>query len=127
MSALALISGVLFRRPEERMSKSGRPFVTTTLKVAAGGAVEFWSVVAFSQTAQAEAKRLEEGDAASIQGAFKVETFSKNGDTKLSYSIVADQVLALRQPPKQRHAKEAMPRSQPASVGAAPFNDDIAF
>jgi hypothetical protein len=37
-----------------------------------------------------------------VQGALKAETYEKDGATKLSLSVVADHVLALRQPPKPR-------------------------
>jgi hypothetical protein len=40
--------------------------------------------------------RLADSDALSVQGAFKVETYEKEGLTKLSLSIIADHVLALR-------------------------------
>ena len=46
--------------------------------------------------------RLGDGDALSIQGALKVETYERDGETKLSLSIVAEHVLALRQPPRKR-------------------------
>ncbi len=32
MTALVLVSGTLFREPEQRTSKAGKPFVTATLK-----------------------------------------------------------------------------------------------
>jgi hypothetical protein len=40
------------------------------------------------------------------RGALKAETYEKDGATRLSLSVVADQVLALRQP---RRAKKANP------------------
>jgi hypothetical protein len=46
--------------------------------------------------------RLTDGDAISVQGAFKAELYDKDGVTKLSLSIVADNLLALRKPPKTR-------------------------
>jgi single-stranded DNA-binding protein len=51
--------------------------------------------------------RLGDGDAVSVQGPLKVETYEKDGATKLSLSVVADHVMALRQPPKERKAAEA--------------------
>jgi hypothetical protein len=44
--------------------------------------------------------RLDLGDALSVQGTLKAEVYVKDGDTKLSLSIVADHVLALRHPQK---------------------------
>jgi hypothetical protein len=62
MTAHVLITGTLFRPPEQRTSKAGRLFVTATLKVKDGNEIE----------------------------------------KRLSLSIVADHVLALRQPSKKR-------------------------
>ncbi len=59
-------------------------------------------MTAFSDPAQAELMRLGEGDGVSVQGALKVETYERDGETKLSLSLVADHVLPLRQPPKPR-------------------------
>ncbi len=95
MTTYTLVSGTLFREPERRMSKAGKSFVTATLRVKDGEAIQWWKVVAFSETVQAELMRLADGDAMSVQGAFKVETYEKDGVTKLSLSIVADHVLAL--------------------------------
>ncbi|MFZ3328754.1 MAG: hypothetical protein WA231_24025 [Methylocella sp.] len=36
MSAFILITGTLFRDPEQRTSKNGKPFVTATLRVKDG-------------------------------------------------------------------------------------------
>jgi hypothetical protein len=46
-------------------------------------------------------------------------------ETKLSLSIIADRVLALRQPPKERKAKT--PGDAPYRGGAAAFDDSIPF
>jgi hypothetical protein len=49
--------------------------------------------------------RLDLGDALSVQGALKAEVYVKDRDTKLSLSIVADHVLALRHPQKPPAAR----------------------
>jgi hypothetical protein len=36
MIAMALVTGTLFRPPEQRTSKSGKPFVTATIRVKRG-------------------------------------------------------------------------------------------
>jgi single-stranded DNA-binding protein len=101
MTAHALVLGSLFKAPEQRMSKGGKPYVVATLKVKAGDDLVWWRVTAFSEPAQAGLMRLGDGDAVSIQGAFKAELYQpEGGEAKVSLSIVADQVLALRQPPK---------------------------
>ena len=84
MSTYVLVSGSLFRPPEQRTSKNGNPFVTATLKAKDGEAVQWWKVVAFSENAQSELLRLGDGDAVTCQGPLKVETYEKDGETKLS-------------------------------------------
>jgi hypothetical protein len=41
MTAHALITGTLFRAPEQRTAKSGKPFVAATLKVKDGEATQW--------------------------------------------------------------------------------------
>jgi single-stranded DNA-binding protein len=132
MTAFAIITGSLFKNPEQRDSKAGKPFVTATLKVTDGDALQWWRVTAFSESAQAELMRLTEGDALSVQGAFKAELYRPDGgETKLSLSIVAGQVVALRQPPRERKAtvpdtRTRQERSGSWTPGSGP-NDSIPF
>jgi single-stranded DNA-binding protein len=99
MTAFALVSGSLFRAPEQRTSKAGKPFATATIRAADGEASQWWRVTVFSETAQAELMRLADGDAVSVQGSFKAELYRPDGgEARVSLSIVAD----LRQPPKER-------------------------
>lgn len=84
MTTYALLSGALFRAPERRMSKAGKPFVTATLKAMDGDAMQWWNIVAFPESVQSELMRFAGGDAISVQGAFKLDTYVKDGDTKLS-------------------------------------------
>jgi hypothetical protein len=57
-------------------------------------------VLAFPESIQAELLRLQDGDAISVQGALKVELYDKDGEKRLSLSVVAAHVVALRQPRK---------------------------
>jgi single-stranded DNA-binding protein len=107
MSAHVLISGVLYRQPEQRTSRAGKSFVTATLRCKEGDASQWWKVLAFSESAGVELLRLGDGDAVSVQGVLRVETYDKDGETRLSLSVVADAVLALKQPPRQREKKSA--------------------
>jgi hypothetical protein len=117
----ALVSGALFKASEARTSKAGKPFVTATIRAKDGETTLWWKVVAFSESAQAELMRLGDGDAVR-----QVELYTPDGgETKLSLSIVADRVLALRQPPKERKAPKE--RDVPYRGGAAAFDDSIPF
>jgi single-stranded DNA-binding protein len=92
-----LISGTLFRSPEERTGKtSGKNFVAATIKVRDGDTAQFWRVAAFSDTAQSELLRLEDGDALAVQGGLRAEAYSKDGEPRVSLTVLADAVLPLR-------------------------------
>jgi hypothetical protein len=65
-----------------------------TLRVKEGDCSQYWRVLAFSESAQAELMRLGDGEAISVQGALRAELY-KDGESKLSLSVIADQVLAL--------------------------------
>jgi len=103
MSAHVLISGTWFRSPEERTGKtSGKHFVAATIKVRDGEAAQYWRVLAFSDTAQNELLRLDDGDALSVQGSLRAEPYSKDGEARVGLTVIADVVLALRRANKPR-------------------------
>lgn len=106
----ALINGVLFGAPEQRTAKSGKPLVTATIKSQAGESLQWIRVSAFSESARAELMRLSDGDALAAQGPLKVELYQPEArEARVSLSIVADLVLALRQPPRPRATKKTEP------------------
>jgi single-stranded DNA-binding protein len=140
MTAFALVTGTLFRAPEQRTSKAGKVFVAGTLRFKDGETFQFVRFVAFSESAQAELMRLGDGDACSVQGSFKAELYRPDsGEPKVSLSIIADRVLALRQPPTLRQPpknrepapQDTRPRQERLAGGTwAPGgspNDDIPF
>jgi single-stranded DNA-binding protein len=110
-----LITGTLFRPAEQRTSQAGKRYVTATMKAASTDASnsEFWSVLAFSDTAQAELLRLGANEKLSVQGGLKVETYTaNNGETRISRTVFADQVLALRAAPKEKKPKAPAPAAE---------------
>lgn len=128
MTTFAIVTGTLFRAPEQRTSKAGKPFVTSTIRAKDGEALQWWRVTAFSESAQAELMRLCDGDACSVQGSFKAELYQpEGGEPKVSLSIIADHVLALRQPPRERKQAPKERKDMPCRGGAAPFDDVIPF
>ncbi|WP_036286916.1 single-stranded DNA-binding protein [Methylosinus sp. PW1] len=101
MTIYALVTGTMFRAPEEKASKGGKPFVVATIRVDSGNredAAEWWRAVAFSETARVELLRLHDGDAVSVQGALQLELYESDGERRLSRKIIAYHVTALRQP-----------------------------
>jgi single-stranded DNA-binding protein len=132
MSEFALITGAVFRAPEPKIALSGKPYASATVKVAADGEAIFWRVFAFSETAQAELMRLGDGDKIAAQGSIKLEVYTnKDGERRLSRTIFADHVLALRQPPRERKAKEKQKSvggpDGTAEGGGREFDDEIPF
>jgi single-stranded DNA-binding protein len=71
------------------------------LKGKIGDRTQFWHVVAFSESAQAELMRLAEGDALSVQGALQAEPRNQNAAAEFSLGVVAEHVLPLRRPGKK--------------------------
>jgi single-stranded DNA-binding protein len=117
MTAHVLVTGALFRAPEQRTSKAGKPFVTATIKAKDGDAAQWWKVLVFSDSAGAELLRLSDGDAVSVQGALRVETYDKGGETKIGLTCIADAVLPLRAAPKERKAEVTNARKAEKSKG----------
>jgi single-stranded DNA-binding protein len=126
MTTSALVTGQLFRAPERRTAKNGKPFVTGTLRVKDGEAFQWWKIIAFAEPPQAELMRLADGDAISAQGQLRVETYhAESGETKVSLTVIAAHVLALRQPPrKKRESKEP---SGARHDTARAFDDPVPF
>jgi single-stranded DNA-binding protein len=114
MSVAILISGSIFREPQQRNSATGRPYVTATIKASGADneSSDFWNVLAFGDSAQAELLRLADGDKVSLQGKPKLEIFEKDGRARISRTVFADNVLALRAPPKERKPKSKPPPDQ---------------
>lgn len=100
MTTTVLVSGTLSHAPQCCTNARGR-FATAKLKGKIGDRTQFWHVVAFSETAQAELLRLSEGDALSVQGALQAEPRNQNAAAEFSLGVVAEHVLPLRRPGKK--------------------------
>ena len=68
MTIYALVIGSLFRAPETRMPKAGKPFVTATIRTKPDDEFQFMNLISFSEPAQTELMCLDAGDAVSAQG-----------------------------------------------------------
>jgi single-stranded DNA-binding protein len=118
MTAHVLINGTIFRAPESRVSKAGKPFWTATIKAKGDDATAWWKIIVFSDSAGAELMRLSDGDALAAQGSLRVETYERDGLTKISLTCIADTVLPLRAAPKQREKKDPAPAPAPSEKPA---------
>jgi single-stranded DNA-binding protein len=122
LTAHCLITGTLYRAPEQKTAKSGKPYVSATIRCKDGDASTWWKIMCFSESAGAELMRLGDGDAVSVQGSMRAELYRPDGgEARMNLTVFADAVLPLRPAPKQRKAKEpAEPqRSAPADRGLA--------
>lgn len=132
MTVHVLVTGTLFRAGEQRTSSSGRRYVRATIKAAAAdtSGAEFFDLMVFSETAGAELERLEVGERVAVQGALKLELYTPEGKPpRISRTIFADHVLALRAPAKERKAKAtaATPPERLPPAGRGELDDDIPF
>jgi single-stranded DNA-binding protein len=135
MSVAVLVTGTLFKEPQQRTSQAGRRFVVATIKATTtdNSGSDFWSALAFGDTAGAELLRLGLNEKLAVQGTLKLETFEKNGETKISRTIFVDHVLALRPPPKEKKQKATVAPAPLERVNIVPsttspdLDDDIPF
>ena len=127
MSAVALISGTLFKAAEQRTSKNGNEFVTATLKSKEGDGASFWRLTAFNTDARAELMRLNAGDAVSVQGLMRAELYKpEGGEPRVSLSLVVDQALAARPKPRKPKSPQSAPlQSAPRNAVVDELNDDL--
>ena len=113
----ALITGDLAADPQERTSKTGRPFALARVSVPQGedGRV-FCSVIAFNDDAVARLLQLRAGASVSVAGALKVSTWAaKDGSARPSLDLVADEVASCAPRPRK-------PKASP-DQGTAPAGD----
>lgn len=141
MPTSALVSGTLFRAAERRTAKSGRDFTVATVKATDGQTATFWRVTAFNESIGEQLARLNEGEAVAVQGRLDISTYDRDGETRVSYQIIAEHVLALRQMPQARRPRAVgSGQGSAQSAGPAPtreerfqdiadprFNDDPPF
>lgn len=103
MSITVLVTGKLFADPERRTGSNGKPFTRATLIAHDGEADTFVSVIAFGGVAD-QVAALRKGDALSVTGRGKVNTWDKAGETKAGLSIVADSILTPYHVQRRREA-----------------------
>lgn len=131
MSDRAIVAGVLFRAPVEKISKAGRPYILATIRSGNGEAVRWWKVFVFSESAIEEMQRLEDGEPVTVSGEFDCSLYSPAGaETRLSWTIRADAILTARPKPKEPKPEADKPRRGeplPSDRGGRDFDDAIPF
>jgi hypothetical protein len=122
MSLHILATGILFKDPGQRFSKSGKTFSTATLKCGSGDETSWVKLVAFDLTVQSELSRLAAGDAIAAQGAVKISIYEKDSTARVNIDLIATAITALRQPKKPR-VDAAGPSSKPHAIVAREAGD----
>jgi len=137
MSLTVMLSGTLAKTPEQRTSKKGNEFATTTVRTPTAEGDLFANVTAFSELAPVLA-RLAKGDPVTIIGTGKVSTYTaKDGEPKAGLSVIASRIIALadnQAPPKERKPKESEQQRRfteyqqpagPREFAPAEFDDNL--
>lgn len=120
MSARAIVSGALFRKPVEKISKAGAPYILATIRDGNGEAARWWKVFVFNKSAIEEISALDDGEPIAVAGEFDAEMYAAaGGKSRLSWKIVADAILSARRKPK---AKAAAP-ARAIEAERAPFDE----
>jgi hypothetical protein len=97
MSNRALVSGALFKAPQIKMSKSGKPYILATIRSGSGQAVRWWKCFVFAELAIEEISRLGDGDPIAVSGEFDCELYSPAGaESRLNWRITADAILSTK-------------------------------
>jgi hypothetical protein len=146
MSARAIVSGVLFKAPIVKVSKTGNPFATFPIRENVNGVTRWWQGISFSETAIEVVKGMAVGEPISVCGEISAEIYAPAGsESRVNWRISVDAVLSARKPPKAtpertgRKPKEVrrLDRAEASTGGSAlaaaswaspsPLNDDIPF
>jgi hypothetical protein len=141
MSAREIVSGLLFKAPVSKTSKTGKPYVLATMREGSGERVRWWKCFAFSEAPIEELLRLGDGDPIAVAGEIDADVYAPEGsDPRVNWRVTADTVMSARKPKAKpegtKHTpKEATGRdragsswaSPSASAGSVPFNDAVPF
>jgi hypothetical protein len=97
-AVVAMISGTLFRDPEERSAKSGKRYVNVTVACPDGESSTYVRVTAFDSMA-AQLLALRKGDAVAVTGRFRAHGYiGKDQQPAAGLDLMADRLVTLRLP-----------------------------
>lgn len=103
----ALIAGRLSGKAQQRTGQSGRPFVTASIRAAAGnGESLFAAVIAFDERPRTALLALDDGDAVSVAGSLTPKIFHprNGGEPRVSLDVVAHAVTTTYHVQRKRKA-----------------------
>ena len=117
----ALLTGRLHTPAQARTSKTGKTFVVCRLTVAdADQQRQFINVIAFREPVCDALLALDVGDSVAVAGPIKCSTWTdRNGETKISYDLTAENVMSLYSVRKKRDKTQQTDQQdrQPAPAG----------
>ena len=94
MSARASVSGALFKAPQTKISKAGKPYAIATIREGTGERARWWKAFVFNESAIEEVMRLGDGEPIAVSGEFECELYAPaGGESRLSWKITADAIL----------------------------------
>jgi len=116
MTIDVLLSGKLFKEPEQRPSSKGT-FVRAKMKAHDGEGDVWVSLVAFSKTAQAALMALGDGDALSVAGSAKITAYTdRDGKAKSGMDVIVHSVLTAYHVQRKREAMQAEKKQYQGNV-----------
>ena len=128
MTARALVSGVIFKAPQTKTSKAGKPYAIATIREGTGERVRWWKAFVFNEFAIEEILRLGDGDPIAVSGEFDCELWTPEGggESRLSWKITADAVLSTRAKPKKAKLQDSRQPLETKRWEGGP-NDGVPF
>jgi hypothetical protein len=107
MTARAIVSGVIFKAPQTKTTKAGKPYAIATIREGTGERVRWWKAFVFNEFSIEEILRLGDGDPIAVSGEFDCELCPPpGGESRVSWKITAYAVLSAKATPKQRAGRE---------------------
>lgn len=101
----ALIAGKLYRRPQQRTGKNGKPFVTCLVRTPTrdGGAL-FVSCICFAEQAQQALLALSDGAAVALAGELTPKVYTKDGEARPAADLLVHETLTPYHVSRRREA-----------------------
>ena len=104
----ALIQGDLVADPVERTTAKGAPFVTATVRVAAGTEALFVGLACFDATGCERLAKLRKGATVAAAGTLEAtEWTTREGETRRGWRLTASEVLTVYAARKRRETEAA--------------------
>lgn len=105
--------GRLVRDPEMRMTSSGIPFTRFTIAVDRFGkdsGADFIRIVCWRRLAEIASQYMHKGKLVAVEGALQIDTYEREGITRESVEVIADNI-------------QMLDRGQPQALNQEPSNE----